>query len=583
MYNTFMDFRAIKKKSIKVLFCVVISLIFVKTLLNPGLLSFDDTTFHINRLQGIVNAFEDGQILTKIYPYSNNGYGYPLSLFYCDLFLYPFAIIYKLGCPIVISYKIMIIIYSFLASLSIMLFSSKIFVNKRYAPYITTVLYTFNNYRFSDVYLRGAVGEILSFIVIPFVLYEMYRIFYKKENSYAALGVSFGLLVLCHNVTFIIYVYFFLIFYILFVSINITDKRIILQQTKNILLAVAIAIGISSFYVFPMIEQLLDKELFLTKYGFYSLVTGEPIEVVKYLSNSITSIAKEDRSNMGLFLIISPLLYLLCQKKNINLTLLYIVLLYFGFCFIVKIPTITELINKAGVIQYRWRTNVFLFPVLSICTTYCLVNISKKIIPVIYLCFVFFSIIINICAVDRLYKKAVLNNIDDYATHDEIFNIKLMEGDGRLFNAIELSGVEYLPDINYDYLHNNGYICSAEGYRIEELLDNNNSYIEYDRHGTHINFSYNLEEPTNLTVPLTYYKGYKAYAITEENKLVQLSASREEARGLVIFKGVLGNATYYVYYEGTIIQKISLIVSFLTCIYFVVRYIISYRNTRVYN
>ena len=32
-----------------------------------------DLTFHLNRITGLSNAFEEGQILPKIYPYANYG------------------------------------------------------------------------------------------------------------------------------------------------------------------------------------------------------------------------------------------------------------------------------------------------------------------------------------------------------------------------------------------------------------------------------------------------------------------------------------------------------------------------------
>ena len=89
-------------------FCFLLSVFFLSCINFNKYYYGHDGLFHINRLEGIVKAFEDGQFLTKVYPYTNNGYGYAVSLFYCDLWLYPFALIYKMGVPLIVSYIIMI-------------------------------------------------------------------------------------------------------------------------------------------------------------------------------------------------------------------------------------------------------------------------------------------------------------------------------------------------------------------------------------------------------------------------------------------------------------------------------------------
>ena len=76
-----------------------------------------DGAFHLNRLIGIKEALLDHQIIPKIYPYTNNGYGYASPLFYCDFFLYPFAIIYYLSLPLIKAFKLMYIFYTLVGSI----------------------------------------------------------------------------------------------------------------------------------------------------------------------------------------------------------------------------------------------------------------------------------------------------------------------------------------------------------------------------------------------------------------------------------------------------------------------------------
>lgn len=78
-----------------------------------------DLPFHLNRIVGIAKAFEEGQILPKIYAYHNNGFGYAAPLFYCDLFLYPFGILYHFGVSAVISYKLCVFFYTLVGNIVI--------------------------------------------------------------------------------------------------------------------------------------------------------------------------------------------------------------------------------------------------------------------------------------------------------------------------------------------------------------------------------------------------------------------------------------------------------------------------------
>ena len=151
-----------------------------------------DTSFHMYRIQGVVNALQDGQFLPKIYPYANNGFGYATPLFYCDVFVYPFAILFYLGVPLVVSYKIMRCFYICFSVFSIFYTTEKIFENKKIAPYIATLLYTYCNYHLYDVYLRDAFGEYLALAFIPMIVLSIYKVLEKRENSWILICVSFS-------------------------------------------------------------------------------------------------------------------------------------------------------------------------------------------------------------------------------------------------------------------------------------------------------------------------------------------------------------------------------------------------------
>ena len=157
-----------KERNKKIIFLTGICLLSSYFIFLKSMAMGHDTSFHMYRLQGIISSFQDGQILPKIYPYTNNGFGYATPLFYCEVFLYPFAILYRLGVPLIISYKLMRCFYICVSILSIFITTEKIFENKKSAPYIATLLYTYCNYHLYDIYLRDAFGEYLALACVDF-------------------------------------------------------------------------------------------------------------------------------------------------------------------------------------------------------------------------------------------------------------------------------------------------------------------------------------------------------------------------------------------------------------------------------
>lgn len=563
----------VKKNTTKIIFCIVISILLLMNINFEVYYAGHDGLFHINRLEGIVKAFEDHQFLTYVYPYTNNGYGYGLSLFYCDFFLYPFALLYKMGVPLITSYMLMICFYSCLSVFSIMWASSKIFKDK-YAPYIATILYTFCNYHLADIFVRNALGEIISITFIPFIFLALYRIFIKKEDAWVNLGVSYGLLAMCHNITLLIYGIFFVIIFIIFVilerNIQIIKKAVI-TSLKGILLAVLISL----FYLLPLLEQTSSLEFLSTKYYFsqYNLAGSKQTIKSIFMPNYVTN-SWEFIPNLGTVLACCPLLYIFSKNKNKYIT--SILILYIAcILYLLGVFPFLYKIKLFNVLQYSWRIYIFIFPLCVFLSTYILVNLNRKFMYIV-LCIYLTTIIFS------EYKLRVFLNNREWADcsrlsydtkHKEIFDVSLVNPK-FYYNQTELMAGEYLPPTeSYDYLKETTYIKKIKGNDFDEVMIDINGkkeYLEYQRKGTQFDFEYNSIGEETLMIPLTYYKGYSAYYCDGDVKtripLVWLDKYKQ-----VAFKTVEGNHRYIVHYDGTIIQKVSLIVSFITgvgiCIY----------------
>ena len=86
----------------EVLIVLLISFAFCILLLFDHLYIGADLGFHISRIKGLADSLSAHQLTAYISPYTNNGFGYAMGLFYGDIFLYPFAFLYLVGVPVIV-------------------------------------------------------------------------------------------------------------------------------------------------------------------------------------------------------------------------------------------------------------------------------------------------------------------------------------------------------------------------------------------------------------------------------------------------------------------------------------------------
>ena len=127
-----------------------------------------DLGFHLNRIEGLYTEIKNGVFPVKMQSLWMDGYGYPVSIYYCDIFLYIPALLRLIGVPVVAAYKA----YIWLVNLITVIISYRCFYRisgSRYLGAIGAFVYTTSNYRLLDLYIRAAVGEYTALIFLPLV------------------------------------------------------------------------------------------------------------------------------------------------------------------------------------------------------------------------------------------------------------------------------------------------------------------------------------------------------------------------------------------------------------------------------
>ena len=546
-----------------------ISLILIIPLFNDGLINGHDTTFHLNRIVGVADAFRDGQIITKIYPNSNFGFGYIQSLVqYCDLFVYPFAILYMLGLPLVVTYKIMIIFYIVLGNIICYKVLRRISINNEFIMYCL-IFYILNPYRIINIYYRGGIGDIVAYTFIPIVIYALYNLFGKNKDKSTTLGIGMSLLVLSHNQTFLMFVLLITSLFIIYFVCNIKDKQRITNIIIRVFKAGVIGFLLSFWYLVPMLEMLTSAKLVVsisdTMFDLSKNLFGLRDFFSFYIDSSRIYIPGGiERYSMGIILSLVPLLMIYKFKtKDKIIRVLFILYILLVFIVLGVIPL--HKLKVLSILQFTFRWLILIIPIQCILCAYNLSKLDKKVSNIIICVFIVFSCF-------SLYDTTKIDKtISNYNTAYEILETNL--DTSKDHNSKQISDAMFLPlSEKNDYMNDTKAI---------KLIDNDLLYVdhiyEYERYFSKIEFEYESVGNEMLMLPLTYYKGYKIYAYNDKD-YYEIDVIDIDVYHRVTLKTLEGNYKYVVQYKGTTIQNISYIISGLTLIIIMGNMIINRRN-----
>ena len=534
-----------KETIIDILICVLMTCICLFSFFDSKIIVniSQDITFHLNRFVGLANAFEEGQILPKIYPYANNGFGYATPLFYCDLFLYPFAILYHFGLSVVWCYKLCVLFYTTLGNIFIYLIFKKE-TNNRKLSLLASFLYLTCSYHLLNIFIRGALGEILAMTFVPLVLYALYRILVKHEDCFIFLGISFSLLVQSHLISSLLYGIFFFCMIVVFLIMNRKDFSLIKKTIITIIKGTIIALLLCVWYLLPMFEQMHSQTFWLSVNSQYNNINT----TIQPVSDLIRSSSYKFIPGVGIVLVLFNILYLMV-KKNRYIT---IIIIYILFMYLIIFGLIPGTI--LNVVQFYFRFYIVIFPLSIIVMLYVLSKLKNQNVLIVFSILILFTnaVVTNIKMMNDgeyyLNNNATINEVNSITSYK--YNLD--------YNHDELGGAEYLPYTEYmDY--NNDLLAIKYIDKNKQMID----YIyEYDRHFSSIEFICDNEDELELLLPLSYYKGYKAYEMID-GVYKNIDISINEKYKLIVVSSTSGRHKYKVIYENTTIQQVSLIASFI--------------------
>lgn len=540
----------IKDYLIILFFAIIISIPMLNKNFN---IYVDDGVQHIARLMGTAQSIEEGQTIPVIMSNFCNEFGYSWNIFYSPITAYIPLIFSIFTNSFELMLKLFIILVSFLSGISIYEFVKKI-SNNRYAGLLSSAIYIFAPYRLTDMYIRIAISELTSFIFIPIVFQGMYNIFNSEEKSFKkSLTLTLGAtgLILTHIVI-AMYTAIFCTIYLILNIKKLKDRKILKLLIINILLIVAL----TSFYTFPLLEH-----KFNTNYEVFENGRMERTEVLIYYKVNFLELIYSGKNTMnfeiGLISIIGLVLTILAYKKVENNTKkiywfsiiigVLCVIMSLNFFSFEKLPAILKMI------QFTFRLlefSSFFFAVIA-GINYCLVIKNFNIKDVIVLGTISFLLIVP------NYTKL---DFEKQWSEEKLWpSVAVTEKTGRVHAGC--ASFEYLPSKAFENLEyiknrkNNVYIISG------------NAIIENEqKQGTNMTFNVsNVEENTVIELPYIYYLGYNIKITNNYGEIIKANVF-ESNNGFVAFNLPRDSSNVVVKYTGTLIMKITYIVSFITFI-----------------
>ena len=557
--------KIIKKYSLLIAFGFIVCVLFCYPLFTNDLVRGHDTYFHLCRIEALKEAYVHGDFFPRLYYEQNFNFGYGTPLFYSDIFLIVPALIRLSGVPIVITYKIFIFLCTFLTFFS-MYYSVKKISQKSSSALLSSLIYLFTAYRITDVYVRGAIGEILAMIIMPLIILEIYKVLYTERYNYKTLGIFFGLLLLSHNISFILMCGVFGVFLICNFGKLLKEKK----RVYCIIKAIIIAVGCLSFFLFPMLEQLTSGQYAVNEFVSNSNISNYTLFFEQLFTVNINfGLAGHEfgrdywmTTNTGLIALFLPLLIFKLNKNDLpNYSFLLICTLLGYFCLIacLNIFPWSALNSLLSFMQFPWRLVIISSALLSITSGIYVIEFSKDInekktslilTSLILMLGVFqLSFVLNQPAVIHNDTPYSLIADDDYSGEHGIVTY---------FNQAELAAADYLPiKDNIDYRNYGDYI----------VTNNTKELVDFVRDYNYMSFSVDSSQDESFYIlPLIYYKGYTVECYNEKGDFIQsLVPYPDDDSYLVTFNpGEKNERTRYViFYKGTKLQTISYCISFL--------------------
>lgn len=506
-----------------------------------------DIPFQYNRYYNLWEAILNNNILTYIDSNPLN-YGYATKFFYPDLTLLPFAYVGKY-IGVFNSFQLMLISMTFLCCIFTYI-SVKNITKDKLTGYISAILYSFCLYRIQDLYERAAIGETFTFTFVPLIFWGLYEVIKGNYKKWYILAIGFSLIILTHILSTI------LLTSIVIVIIALNIKSLLKEKKRIIYLMVTIVaiILLSSCFIFPIVEQFLNDTFNVNNINndFFKRLSLQQIISGLFLLAPTNINFWKFTPYIGLTLVL-PILFRFFLNSKVEDTIKIDKILIWSlvvllFCSDILPKSLYPSIFFAK-IQFLWRYYEYISFGLALSSGFYFSKILKKNKKSILLLTIYLFLIIIMIVIHSTNYKYELIEENIYTS---IGRERPIGNELNSYNLGSGDALEYFPvPITLKTIEKRGNIIKYKNKTTSiEDIEKNNNKIKCKIYST---------DKECVELPLTYYKGYKAYF--NENE-IEIHKSKDGFIELI----TNGSGTLNIIFEGTFLQKNSIYITLVSII-----------------
>ncbi len=340
----------------KILPFLLLSLPILLTLLplaRPGLFDVHDPTSVI-RFYTLSETLRAGQFPAAWTNLLNQGYGYPLFLYYAPIFGYLGVLIKTIVSTYILSLKFALAILTIIGGWGMYRLLAQ---TNRYAALVASAAYTLLPYHAGSLYVRGSYAELATMAALPWLLHFWQKPQTPKLTIITTATIT-SLFFLSHNTLPLIFLPALLIWIILW-------QR---SSWRGTLLSLAMNLGLISWFYFPVIFERglvqVDSIATTTKLSDHALAFRQLWHSPWGYGGSAAGIAADGMSFMlGKFQLVLAAIsavYLTLRRHWSQSAAFFVGLLviYSFLTLDLSIP-LWDLFPALSVVQFPWRSLAF--------------------------------------------------------------------------------------------------------------------------------------------------------------------------------------------------------------------------------
>lgn len=538
-----------------------VALLATSPMMQTYLYNGDDLCYHLARLEGLKDGILDGQIPVNILPDGLKNHGY-LNAMYPYLFLYIGAFLRICRVSLALSYKVLIFLANLGAAVSAYV-AVKSMVQSRRSVILAVVLYTLMPYRFTNIFSRGDLGEILALVFWPLVIAGLYHVILGDRRKWYFLVIGFSGALQSHILSAAFVAVICVITALVYVGRIIRDKRYV-----EIGKAAGLSMLLNMWYLVPFMTYYYMEDICKD-----SLRWSSYFEQSINLSNLTQSLSLYNKQYFSLGLALLGCLgigviYLLCehrsQKTDLDGYLLYLLVMGCILAFMTTgyFPNRTLLANSlfeniATMIQFPWR---FLGPACACMMFVGVIGLSRSDILKPFRNIIF-SLLIGL-------NLLVIVSVPTDNNHMPYDNPEAVASKGHESKLVANIGLFYPHEWRLDGASDERLTSSVISSDMNHI-----TVYDYQKKGTKAVISYSATTDRGyIELPMLSYLGYRAY--DENGQKVEIRRG-DAARIRLAVTGDGIEHHIYVRYGPVPAFVIANVISALTiagCIWYLYRY-----------